>query len=99
LERVDNPIPTPIPTAGTPCGVVPSCVHNGFVVVWLPRSIPDFGRFYGSHGAVVVVAPAYPVGSRPTALAKSVTSFGFIADAPKTDVPTVCCIVKGRDAI
>ena len=34
----------------------PSCVHKGFVVVWLPRSIPDFGRFYGSHGRVLVDA-------------------------------------------
>ena len=25
-------------------------------MVWLPRSIPDFGRFYGSHGAVLVDA-------------------------------------------
>jgi hypothetical protein len=26
------------------------------VGVWLPGSIPDFGRFYGSHGAVLVDA-------------------------------------------
>jgi hypothetical protein len=56
LNTPCDPIPTPVPTAGTPCGVVPSCVHNGFVVVWLPLSIPDYGRFYGSHGAVVVDA-------------------------------------------
>jgi membrane carboxypeptidase/penicillin-binding protein len=44
------------PCSKVPCGVVPSFVHRRFVVVWLPRSIPDFGRFYGSHGAVGVDA-------------------------------------------
>jgi hypothetical protein len=36
--------------------VQPSFVHRGFVVLLLPRSMPDFGRFYGSRGAVVVDA-------------------------------------------
>ena len=56
LNCLCDPIPTPVPTAGIPCGVTPSFVHNGFVVVWLLFSIPDFGRFIGSHGAVVVDA-------------------------------------------
>ena len=54
--RRSDPIPTPVPTARIPARVVPSFVHLRFVVVWLPRSIPDFGRFYGSHGAVLVDA-------------------------------------------
>ena len=53
---VHDPIPKLIPTAGIPARAEPSFVHNGFVVVWSLCSTPDFGRFYGSHGAVVVDA-------------------------------------------
>jgi len=54
------PIPTPVPTAGTPCDLKPSFVHRCFVVVLPLGSIPDFGRFYGSHGAVFHAVPCSP---------------------------------------
>ena len=54
------PIPTPVPTAGTPCDLKPSFVHWCFVVVLPLGSIPDFGRFYGSHGAVLPAVPCSP---------------------------------------
>ena len=55
-EGIPAPIPTPVPTAGTPGDGVPSFVCNGLVGISLLGSIPDFGRFYGSHGRVLVDA-------------------------------------------
>ena len=38
-------IPIPVPAVGIPCDANPSFIHNGFIVVCLLRSIPDYGRF------------------------------------------------------
>jgi hypothetical protein len=49
---------------GIPADVQPSCVYNGFLVAGLPGGMPDFGRFYGSHGCcemlVAVLAKNLP---------------------------------------
>jgi hypothetical protein len=49
-------IPTPVPTAGIPSDAKSPLAHKRFVVVWLLCSTPDFGRFYGSHGGMIVEA-------------------------------------------
>jgi hypothetical protein len=48
-----DPVPTPVPAVGTPGKAVPSWVHRCFVGMGLPGRTPDFGRFYGSRGAVL----------------------------------------------
>jgi hypothetical protein len=55
-NRFCKGVPTPVPTAGILADLYPLCVHKRFVVVRLPRSTPDFGRFYGSRGTVLVDA-------------------------------------------
>ena len=46
--------------AGIPADREPSFVHLRFVVVCLLGSIPDFGRFYGSHGGCFGGSPCSP---------------------------------------
>jgi len=48
-----DPVPTPVPTVGTPCDLNSSFARKDFVAVCAVRATPDFGRFYGSRGSYI----------------------------------------------